>query len=65
VPMKLDLSWQSVFHSAVIGVALGVLFSLPRFGPAWGFKEIAISLAAGFVIIRSARWFITGRPMFD
>ena len=60
--MKLDLSRQSVFHSAVIGVALGVLFSLPRFGPAWGFKEIATSLAAVFLILRAIRWFVSRRP---
>jgi hypothetical protein len=58
-------SWQSVFHAAVLGLALGLWWVMPAFGLGWGFREIAEFTAIVFVVIRSVRWFVTGRPLIE
>jgi hypothetical protein len=55
--------WVSVFHGVACGVALGVWWAMPPFGPNWGFKEIAEAVTVLFVVIRVARYFITGSPL--
>jgi hypothetical protein len=58
-------SWQSVFHAAALGVALGVWLVMPSFGPHWRAKEIAEFVAVVFVVIRGLRYFITGRYLVE
>lgn len=57
--------WASIFHGVAFGVAVGVWWALPTFGPRWGFKEIAEFVAVVFVVIRATRWFFTGRPLVE
>jgi hypothetical protein len=58
-------SWRSIFHAAVLGVALGVWWVMPAFGPQWGFNDIAEFVAVLFVVIRATRYFITGRLLVE
>ncbi len=58
-------SWQSIFHAAALGVALGLWWVMPPFGPAWGWREIAEFVAIVFVVIRATRYFITGRLLVE
>jgi hypothetical protein len=58
-------SWQSFFHAAALGVALGVWWVMPTFGPRWGFKEVAEFVAVLFVVIRATRYFVTGRLLVE
>ena len=58
-------SWQSVFHAAALGLALGLWWNMPTFGPGWGFRQIAEFVAIVFVVIRATRYFITGRLLIE